>query len=183
MGNAFFRYPALVRLFAPDHGERLARLPLDAAEGDTTGYYWLKAEYHRACGDTTRERADWDSARVVLEAQLATRRANAGVGQNSVEELLALTYAGLGRKTAALQVGRAGAQLLPVSRDALSGPQWLLALVEVYVRTGEYDAALDQLEYLLSIPSPVSIPLLRVDPLYAPLRGNPRFERLLRGTR
>jgi hypothetical protein len=66
-----------------------------------------------------------------------------------------------------------------VSRDALFGPTALFALAEIYVRTGDYDAALDQLEYLLSIPSPVSIPLLRVDPLYAPLRGNPRFERLL----
>ena len=57
----------------------------------------------------------------------------------------------------------------------------LLDLAEIYVRTEEYDAALDQLEYLLSIPCPVSIPLLRVDPLYAPLRGNPRFERLVAG--
>jgi len=57
----------------------------------------------------------------------------------------------------------------------------VLDLVEIYVRTGEYDAALDQLEYLLWIPSPVSLPLLRVDPLYTPLRGTPRFERLVAG--
>jgi hypothetical protein len=54
----------------------------------------------------------------------------------------------------------------------------LVELVEIYMRTGAYDAALDQLEYLLSIPSPVTRGLLRVDPLYARLRGNPRFERL-----
>ena len=72
-----------------------------------------------------------------------------------------------------------GAQLLPVSRDAFAGTLVLQDLTEVYIRVGEHDAAVDQLDYLLSIPSPVSSGLLRVDPLYTPLRGNPRFERLV----
>src|SRR2546430_10631391 len=89
----------------------------------------------------------------------------------------------LGRRADAIRLGRQGAELVPVSGDALAGPLMLFALAEIYVLAGEYDAALDQLEYVLSIPSPVSIPLLRVDPLYTPLKGNPRFERLLRGKR
>jgi len=92
---------------------------------------------------------------------------------------LALAYAGLGRKVDAIRLGRQGAELVPVSRDALAGPLMLFALAEIYVLAGEYEAALDQLEYLLSIPSVVSVALLRLDPLYAPLRGNPRFERLV----
>jgi serine/threonine-protein kinase len=44
---------------------------------------------------------------------------------------------------------------------------------------GEYDAAIGQLELLLSIPSEISIPLLRVDPLWDPLRDHPRFQELL----
>jgi len=44
---------------------------------------------------------------------------------------------------------------------------------------GEYDAAIDQLEYLLSIPSEISIPLLRIDPTWNPLRDNPRFQKIL----
>ena len=94
--------------------------------------------------------------------------------------VLALAYAGLGRKADAIRVGRAGAQIVPVSRDALAGTIVLQDLIEVYIRTGEHDAALDQLEYLLSIPSLVSRGMLGIDPLYAPLRGNPRFERLAR---
>ena len=126
--------------------------------------------------------ACYDSARVVLEAQRIARPAHTA-SEQPVQMPLALAYAGLGRKAEAIRLGREGAQLVPVSRDALAGPTVLLDLVEIYVRTGEYDAALDHVEYLLSIPSSVSIPLLRIDPLYAPLRGNPRFERLVQWKR
>ena len=44
---------------------------------------------------------------------------------------------------------------------------------------GEYDAAIEQLEYLLSIPSTVSVPLLRIDPTWDRLRDHPRFQALL----
>jgi len=46
-------------------------------------------------------------------------------------------------------------------------------------RTGAYDAAIDQLEYLLSIPSEISVPHLRIDPKWNPLRDDPRFQALL----
>jgi hypothetical protein len=45
---------------------------------------------------------------------------------------------------------------------------------------GEYDAALDEIEYLLSIPSWFSVPLLRLDPRWDPLRDHPRYKDLLR---
>jgi hypothetical protein len=45
----------------------------------------------------------------------------------------------------------------------------------------EYDLAVEQLEHLLSIPSELSIPLLRLDPVWKPLRDHPRFKRLLEG--
>jgi serine/threonine-protein kinase len=44
---------------------------------------------------------------------------------------------------------------------------------------GEYDAAVEQLEYLLSIPSDISVPLLRIDPTWDPLRDHPRFQAML----
>lgn len=48
-----------------------------------------------------------------------------------------------------------------------------------YLGTEKYDAALDQIEHLLSIPSWLTVPLLRVDPRYDPLRENTRFQALL----
>jgi len=116
---------------------------------------------------------------VVLEAELAAGSSTASV-QWPREVSLALAYLGVGRKADAIRLGREAAKRFPVPRDGLVGPDVLLTLAEIYMGAGEYDAALDQLEHLLSIPSPVSSGLLRVDPLYAPLRGNPRFERLVR---
>ena len=169
------------RVFASDYGKALAHSPLRAAGGDTASYYLAKAEYYDLISETPRAHAYFDSARVVLEAKMATRPANKASEQWPVEMPLGLAYAGLGRRADAIRLGRQGAELVPVSRDALAGPLMLFGLAEIYILAGEYEAALDQLEYLLSIPSPLSIPLLRVDPLYAPLRGNPRFQRLVAG--
>ena len=52
-------------------------------------------------------------------------------------------------------------------------------LAQIYTVTGELDAAIDQLEHLLSIPSPVSVPQLRLDPVWIPMRSYPQFQRLL----
>ena len=171
----------LVRVFAIDYGDALTRLTLQEAGGDSAIYYQDKAEFYGARNDVPLARVYYDSARVVLEARMIARPANKAAEQWPVEMWLAQAYAGLGRKESAIRLGREGAQLIPVSRDAFIGAAALLRLAEIYVQTGEYEAAVDQLEYLLTIPSPVSIPLLRVDPLYAPLRGNPRFERLVAG--
>ena len=53
------------------------------------------------------------------------------------------------------------------------------ALAKIYVMVGEYDAAIDQLEFLLSIPDDTSIPLFRLDPAWDPLRDHPRFKKLV----
>jgi hypothetical protein len=52
-------------------------------------------------------------------------------------------------------------------------------LVRIYATLGEQNAALDQLEYLMSIPCPFSIHYLKIDPELDPLRNNPRFKSLL----
>jgi len=53
------------------------------------------------------------------------------------------------------------------------------ALARIYVMVGEFDAAIDRLKFLLSIPSQVTIPLLRLDPAWDPLRDHPRFKKLV----
>ena len=54
-------------------------------------------------------------------------------------------------------------------------------LAKIYVQVGRHEAAIDLLEQLLTEPSWLSVPLVRIDPLWNPLRGNPRFEALLDG--
>ena len=70
-------------------------------------------------------------------------------------------------------------ELSPVSKDALIGPSRVSDLAKIYTMVGEYDAALDEIEYLLSIPSGNSVPWLRLDPIWDPLRDHPRFQALL----
>ena len=88
-------------------------------------------------------------------------------------------YAYLGRAAEANRQGETGARLLPLSREAYKGGSLLGAQALIESRTGRQDAALDKLERLLSIPSMLARPLLRVDPAWDALRTHPRFRRLV----
>jgi TolB-like protein/Flp pilus assembly protein TadD/tRNA A-37 threonylcarbamoyl transferase component Bud32 len=92
---------------------------------------------------------------------------------------LGFAYAGLGRKEEAIREGKLAVELYPVSKDAFSGPDHVYSLAKIHMMVGEYEKALDQIEYLLSIPYSLSVPLLRLDPMWDPLREHPRFKQLL----
>ena len=64
-------------------------------------------------------------------------------------------------------------------QDAWDGLYRVEDLARIYVMVGEFDAAIDQLEFLLSITSELSIPLLRLDPAWDPLRDDLRFKKLI----
>ncbi len=68
---------------------------------------------------------------------------------------------------------------VPLSVDAMHGAGYLGQLSRTYVRVGDYDAAIDVLDTLLSIPSYINVPWLRIDPDYEPLRDHPRFQALI----
>lgn len=99
-----------------------------------------------------------------------------------VHSALGIAYTGLGRKEDAIREGRLGVGLMPLEKEAVwKGQSRLQQLTQVYILVGEYDAAIDELHHLLSIPSWLAVPLLRIDPTYDPLRGHPRLEALLAG--
>jgi hypothetical protein len=58
-------------------------------------------------------------------------------------------------------------------------PSGVEDLARIYAMVGEYDAAIDQLEILLAVPSPTAVPMLRIDPTWNPLRDHLRFQALL----
>lgn len=70
-------------------------------------------------------------------------------------------------------------ELLPESKDALDGPLMILALAQIYVMLGDIDSAFPLLEHSLSTPNGITPPLLKVDPAWDPLRGDPRFQKML----
>jgi TolB-like protein/tetratricopeptide (TPR) repeat protein len=132
------------------------------------------AETYVLRGDTARARAYADSARPTLEARVRA------VPQDPVQRAgLGVTLAFLGRYTEAVREGERAVTLTPIARDAGMGGYAQHQLVKIYLLAGEPNKALDRLEPLLKIPYLLSPGWLRIDPYFARLRGNQRFERLI----
>jgi TolB-like protein/Tfp pilus assembly protein PilF len=164
----------LIRVLGEEYAEALDRLTLEEAR-DTINYYQAKAEFSSRTGRPQLAAAYHDSARAVLEVAVS----GGATAFGRLGDDLALAYAGLGRKDEAVQTIESAVETAPVYMGADRGVGLADDSAEIYVRVGEYEAAIDQLEYLLSVPSLITIPLLRVDPLYDPLRDHPRFQALL----
>jgi len=131
---------------------------------------------HLAAGRTESATAAFKSARVILEAASPERQEDP-----ALHGALGLVYAGLGMKEEAIREGKRAVELLPVSRDAFSGPEWVMVLAWVYTLVGEYEAAINEIEYVLSVPHDwSSTKWIQLDPAWDPLRADPRFADLLR---
>jgi TolB-like protein/Flp pilus assembly protein TadD len=155
--------------------DRLAAAPDGVFVGRWSGWKpRVQGALYSLLNQPERARASYEAARVVLE-----KRAKETPQDRVTRGLLGFVYAGLGRKADAISEVQAAVKLLPVSKDAFAGvgPVWFLAMV--YTMVGEHDAAIDQLEYLLSIPSWWSAWNLRLNPGWDPLRDHPRFQVLL----
>ncbi len=129
---------------------------------------------HLYAGQAELARAAFDSARVILEAAVSERPDDERRHQS-----LGVAYAGLGMKEAAVREGQMAVDLMPMSKDALLASNPLRGLAQIHTMVGDHDAAIDELDYLLSIPSWVSVPSLRLNPMWDPLRSHPLFQKLL----
>jgi TolB-like protein/Tfp pilus assembly protein PilF len=93
--------------------------------------------------------------------------------------ILGLIDAGLGRKEEALREGRRAIALLPVERDARGGPAVIVCFARIATWVGEKDLACEQLARAARLPSSVSYGDLKLMPWWDPLRGDPRFEKIV----
>jgi hypothetical protein len=85
----------------------------------------------------------------------------------------------LGQKKEAIEAGEKAVELLPISKEAMGGTVRMEGLARIYVMVGEYEKALEKLDFLLSIPGRLSTNLLKLDPVWKPLWDHPEFIRLL----
>ena len=93
--------------------------------------------------------------------------------------VLGLIDAGLGRREEALREGRRAVELVPVEKDALVGPTMIKYLAMIAAWTGNKDLACEQLAIAIRPPSTVSYGQLKLLPFWDPLRGDPRFEKIV----
>jgi TolB-like protein/class 3 adenylate cyclase/Tfp pilus assembly protein PilF len=143
--------------------------------------FWL-GWAQEVAGDHAAARETWRQARSQLEFFLKEQPGNFGLIGD-----LALTNMGLGDKALALALAEHAMAANPIEKDALDGPQPIEILARVAAQIGEPDRAIAALQKLLSIPYggplaqnvPLTPALLRLDPMFDPLRNDPRFQKLV----
>ena len=135
---------------------------------------FLEGTLYSYLGDKVNAQAAFEHARVVAEKLVRESPDDAARhGQ------LGFILAGLGRKEEAIREGRRAVELLPESQDAFDGPEVTVALAQIYAWTDEHDQALRLLDHLLVTPNGITVPILKLDPIWDPLRKDPRFQALI----
>ena len=152
---------------------RLLALGQDAFDGDRLTWAWVLSQALSLRGDAARARAYADTALTAVDEQL---RAAPDDAQRQV--LRGLVLAMLGRNGEAVAAGERGIALASTKRNETMMPYLRHQLARIYLMVGQKSKALDVLEPLLRGPYYVSPAWLKVDPTFAPLRGDARFERL-----
>jgi TolB-like protein len=174
--SSYWIYLALCERDGSNLKRALAALPVDGCRDDAFSFprAWCEGVVARSEGD--------DAA-----AHIAFSRARAEVGEiarrqpNYAEELCVLSMidAALGNKDEAITVGRRAAEMLPISKDAITGTKLRVYLAVVYAWTGEKKLALEELMKLIHAPSDVSYGDLRLHPYWDPLRHDPGFDKIV----
>jgi len=158
----------------------------DSALGYLNGElrFWLGWAQDIA-GERASAQETWKQARSELESFLKEQPENfVLIGD------LALTNAVLGDKAAALSLAERAMTVMPLEKDAMFGPMPIEILARVASQTGEPDRAIPALQKLLSIPTggplasnaPLTSALLRLDPMFDPIRNDSGFQELAAGT-
>src|SRR5437016_4948317 len=144
---------------------------------------WSNVRFNRPLieGVIARMAKDDDDARAAFTAARAEQQKIVQAQPNYAEGLcvLGLIDAGLDRKEEALREGRRAVELLPVEKDAMDGPAMIEYLAVIAAWVGDKDLACEQLASIIRRPSDLSYGGLKLLPYWEPLRGDPRFEKIV----
>ena len=161
-----------------NYEEALARLPFFSPSPDELVAPFdaqTYADIYEYMGKTDLAKKYYNKARSLLELRVKeSPNSRPGFHQN-----LGIVYAALGLKEEAIREGIKGKEIVLDTKEFQSYFVAEKALAIIYMKVGEFDLAIDQIEYMLTFPGRLSIPLLQLDPLWDPLRDHPRFQKLM----
>jgi TolB-like protein len=135
---------------------------------------WYEAMIARAKGDSARARAALRECREILAQRLIIKPEHA-----RTIAVLAQVDAGLGQKDLAIREAQQAIDLMPISKDIYDGALVLEGLAQVYTWSGDRDRAIELVQKLVTMPSYINYARLKLHPLWSPLRGDPRFEKIV----
>jgi TolB-like protein/Flp pilus assembly protein TadD len=148
----------------------------DPANGQTLT---VRAILHLMSRESEAAKTDGEKALPLLEARVRERP----------DDLFAITelswvYIALGRNADALRLAKQAADSMPIEKDAQSGTYFQNGLAQIEAWAGRPEDAVKRLRHLLSVPAgqSVSIAVLKLDPIWDPIRNRPDFQQLLSGT-
>lgn len=147
---------------------------VDPTDESGDGYNFYKGLVARIKGDSAGALGAFTIARAKQEEAIRKRPDMAQLLCG-----LGLIDAGLGRKQEALREGRHAIELVPIAKDSLDGPVVLTEFAKICAWTGERDLAIEQLQVVAKIPAGPDYGDLRLSPAWDPLRGDPRFEKIV----
>jgi serine/threonine-protein kinase len=170
------QYYDLVWVLDDPRRELLLGLKPSDFDDDRGGWAFSLAQMYALRGDAAKTTSLAGEARDALEAQLRDQPDDA-----QRRAILGVSLAYLGQKADAIREGLEAVRLLPISKDAYTGAYVQHQLARIYILSGEPEKALEQLEPLLNVPYVLTPAWLKIDPNFDPLRGNPRFQKLVAG--
>jgi TolB-like protein/class 3 adenylate cyclase len=164
-----------------EHDSVAANRALVALSGDSYRLFHIILNPASVEGLIARIRGDAAAARAAFTTARAQQEEAVRAQPDYAPALgaLGLIDAGLGRKDDALQEGRRAVELLPMERDAFGGSDMIQFFSVICAWTGEKELALQQLTVVTQIPSALSYGRLKLHPFWDPLRGDPRFEKIV----
>jgi len=149
----------------------------DFQDIDFSFYYpksWFQAMIARAKGDSVGATTAFRECREILAQRLIVKPAHA-----RTIAVLAQVDAGLGQTDLAIREAQHAIDLMPISKDIYDGALVLEGLAQVYTWSDDRDRAIEILQKLVTMPGYINYARLKLHPLWSPLRGDPRFEKIV----
>jgi tetratricopeptide (TPR) repeat protein len=135
---------------------------------------WYEAMIAREKGDAAKATAAFRECREILVQRLVVKPEHA-----RTITVLAQVDANLGQKDLAVSEAQHAIDLMPTSKDIYDGALVLEGLAQVYTWSNEPDRAIELLQKLVAMPGYTNYGRLKLHPLWAPLRGDPRFQKIV----